>query len=326
MNKPIFILGCTKSGTTLLRNLFDGHPDLFVIPTETHFFQNINYWVSYHFRRTKNQNLTFDEMKANLFNWIKFQNSVNNKIADGFSFKKWDLGILEQELFSTETNTIRELSNTYYNALCKSLYNKNIAPDKRIVEKSVENSEFVFELNQLYPDAKFVHILRNPYSNIVAIRKYISKKNSTSLKHAVYAMYNSYYNLYKNARLFDNYKVIRYEDLITNPTQTMQDLANFVEIEYIPKLLQPSFLSQPWDGNSSSGEKFDSISPGNATKWTNKIWPIEIEIVNTLFDFVLNDYDFEKISNKKSIFRINPGESPKNYLLNRILLYYMPKF
>ena len=35
---PIFILGCTKSGTTLLRNLFDGHPDLFIIPFETHFF------------------------------------------------------------------------------------------------------------------------------------------------------------------------------------------------------------------------------------------------------------------------------------------------
>ena len=34
----VFILGQHKSGSSLLRSLLDGHPDLFVIPVETHYF------------------------------------------------------------------------------------------------------------------------------------------------------------------------------------------------------------------------------------------------------------------------------------------------
>lgn len=32
--------------------------------------------------------------------------------------------------------------------------------DKRVVEKSVENAEFATQLYNMYPNAKFVHIIR----------------------------------------------------------------------------------------------------------------------------------------------------------------------
>lgn len=56
-NGPIFILGCTKSRTSMMRNLFDGHPDLFIVPAESHFFQNIGFWINYFFRRSAPQQL-----------------------------------------------------------------------------------------------------------------------------------------------------------------------------------------------------------------------------------------------------------------------------
>ena len=52
MSRPIFLLGCHKSGTSLLRSLLDGHPDLFVIPIETHFFQATGHWTDYRMRRS----------------------------------------------------------------------------------------------------------------------------------------------------------------------------------------------------------------------------------------------------------------------------------
>lgn len=39
MEKPVFVLGSRKSGTSLLRSLLDGAEGLFVVPCETHFFQ-----------------------------------------------------------------------------------------------------------------------------------------------------------------------------------------------------------------------------------------------------------------------------------------------
>ena len=85
MNEPIFILGCTKSGTTLLRNLFDGHPQLFVVPSESHFFQNARFWVSYYFRRTKPENLSYNEIKQNFINWISYLNETYQDVTDAFT-------------------------------------------------------------------------------------------------------------------------------------------------------------------------------------------------------------------------------------------------
>ena len=72
MDKPIFILGCTKSGTTLMRNLFDGHPDLFVIPFESHFFQNTGRGIEYSYRRTRPTSRTIEDKKEGLISWIEF--------------------------------------------------------------------------------------------------------------------------------------------------------------------------------------------------------------------------------------------------------------
>jgi hypothetical protein len=43
MNQSIFILGAHKSGSSLLRSLLDGHPQLFAIPLETHLFQTAGF-------------------------------------------------------------------------------------------------------------------------------------------------------------------------------------------------------------------------------------------------------------------------------------------
>ena len=44
LNKaPLFICGCPKSGTTLLRSLFDGHPERLVFPMEMKFFRYTDY-------------------------------------------------------------------------------------------------------------------------------------------------------------------------------------------------------------------------------------------------------------------------------------------
>ena len=48
---PIFILGSHKSGTSLLRSLLDGHPELYVIPFETHFMASLGRWIKYSYRK-----------------------------------------------------------------------------------------------------------------------------------------------------------------------------------------------------------------------------------------------------------------------------------
>lgn len=326
MEKPIFILGCSKSGTTLLRNLFDNYPGLFCIPTETHFFHNINVWVNYYFRRTKPQKLTFSQMKENLYEWIRYRNEKEQQISDGFTKGIWDLQVFSNVLNSQNVFDLKQLSDLYIRALYVSIYNENMPEYIEFVEKSVENAEFALEWKLLYPEARFIHIIRNPYSNLVALRKYVGQIGRTRfpvLKGPLYAMYNSYYHLYKNARWISDYKVIRYEDLITDPEGVMKDVAKFLHIPFERILLEPSLLGKKWAGNSTSGERFNSISGENIFKWKKEITNLEIQAINHWFDFILKDYNYAKISPKRSFLFPERKESLKKYIENRLLWKYL---
>lgn len=341
IKKPIFILGCSKSGTTLLRNLLDGHRDLFAIPSETHFFQNIKYWVSYQFRATKPSNIGIDKMKRNLVDWIAYLNKTEDFFADSFTKNRWDIDVLEKYLTALSTENIKGLSDAFWNALYESLNQTELPQNKRIVEKSVENAEFVFEWLKFYPDAKFVHILRNPYSNLVSLRKYLDKQTKNRkvlfprkgvsyfphLRKAVNSMYNSFYFLQKNKRLVENYKVITYEDLISKPEKQMKELSEFLEIEFDEILLQPTLFGKDWQGNSITGQKFTGVSKSGLERWKSDITDFEIILVNRLFDFLLNEYKYEIIQPKNnSIMKRAPKESVINYILNRLMIYYMPTY
>jgi len=331
MNKPIFILGLTKSGTSLLRNLFDGHSQLFTIPSESHFFQNINFWVSYYFRRTKPQNLSYDEMKENLIDWIQLLNQTHQRVTDAFTKGKWDVDIVKQVLRSEQTTDLKQLSNLYMRAMYKGLTGKEYNPSLEFVEKSVENAEFAFEWKELYPDARFIHVLRNPYANLVALRKYAQydpewKNKYPYLKMALYSMHNSFYFLYKNMRMIKNYKIVRYEDLLKKPNETMQELSDWLHIPFEKTLLNPSVLGENWAGNSTSGEQFKGISATNVKKWRNEINKLEIYSINKFFDFILKDFNYEQIEPYQSILFPVKKEKPLTFIQNRLLMRYMPKF
>lgn len=326
MDAPIFILGCTKSGTTLMRNLFDGHPDLFVVPMESHFFEHSKKWVSYYARKTKPQDISFDEIKANMLNWIRFSNEVTQTVTDAFTEGKWNVELFKESLFSQDVNSQKDLFDLYVRSIYKSLHEKDINPEVNFVEKSVENAEFAIELQKIYPKARFIHILRNPYSNIVAFRKYVSPKKFPYLKTVLFSMYNSYYYLLKNIDLIDNYFIIKYEDLISNPEGVMNELANSLNIKFDSKLLSPSLLGEFWGGNSTSKEKFKGVSNKNIDKWKKEITSFEINIINELFENILDKFEIEKIKAPKNIYYPAKKENIKNYFFNRSLWFNFSRF
>jgi len=328
MNKPIFIAGCTKSGTTLMRNLFDGHSSLFSIPFESHFFENSGYWISYFFRRRRPEKLEFDGIKQNLFQWIIKMNKTSDNITDNFIAGKINENLFKEYIFSHNVKNLKELSDLYTKSIFYSLFKQEYSDSLRFVEKSVENSEMALDWLRLYPEAKFVHILRNPYSNIVAIRKYMSQNKFPFLKKAIFAMYNSYYHLYKNLRLINHnqYKVVRYEDVISQPEETMRDVSHFLDIDYSEILTIPTILGEPWGGNSTSGVKFNGVSKMNLEKWKTEITNYEIFLVNEFFGHVLSDFGFSKNETKSSVYKISPKESLKIYLANRALPFFLPRF
>lgn len=322
--EPVFILGAHKSGTTLLRNLFDGHPRLFTIPVESHFFQLKGHWVDNEYRSRKPSNYPPEALIQHYYNWIHRCNETCDPIADAFAKGLFDMDRFQQSMKSKKVQTEKEWMTLYFQSIYESIYAKPIKESIRIIEKSVEHAEFALNIKSMFPKAKFIHIMRNPYANLVSLRKFKSNKfGFPILPRLLKTLYNNYYFLYKNKEWISDYYVIRYEDLLTEPETTIKALCQFVGIKEDPILFRPTFQGKDWQGNSTTGRKFEGIYAGNLDAWKKFIYPIEIYYINRMFDFVLSDYNYEKVFSPGKFWKPVKGESMKRYLANRAYRYFL---
>ena len=81
---PVFLLGSHKSGSSLLRSLLDGHPELAVLPKETHLFQFTNHWVDYRRRRNLPRPLDRQQFFDSLLQQIRNNTSLYYSMYNGY--------------------------------------------------------------------------------------------------------------------------------------------------------------------------------------------------------------------------------------------------
>ncbi len=135
---PFFIVGCVRSGTTLLRDLLRLHPRL-DCPEETHFFR----WG--------------DPFGTPRFNQIYSQNLVLKK--------QRDIDGIDETLFQqiiAGASSRRELAEAYGRTFLQQTGGK-----RRWFDKSPQNVYGMLLISAVFPSARFVHIHRNPL-NVVA--------------------------------------------------------------------------------------------------------------------------------------------------------------
>jgi hypothetical protein len=327
VKSPIFILGSHKSGTTLVRGLLDGVPGLFSIPIETHIFEHLGFWVDYELRRSVPRDLTFDQVLES----IKLRIGKSNQKNSGFSqfggdtldSDQWDLSRLSAFLEKNgkkpfEEKNLEEFITAYFQGLYYSLFGQIPPKNIRLVEKSVENAEFAGFLKNVFPDAKFIHIIRNPYATVVSLRKYNTMRgNYPYLGWIIDALENNYHYSIINPLHVTDYLVVRFEDLITDTETKMREISRFLEIPFDETMLIPTALGKLWPGNSVNGVSFSGVSADPIEKWKNQINPLEIAVVNSNLQHVLDIYGYEKITSRKSVLHPSKKEGIKNFFANR---------
>lgn len=316
---PIFILGASKSGTTLLTALLDGHPDLFVVPMESHFFQYVTgHWVDYALRRVGPAEYNQDEFKARIIRSAELLKQ-DTAPSGGPTYPRLNVESFRKFIQDKEVGDLRGLFDLYMAAWYYSVMEREMPSTIRIVEKSVENAEYAGVIRWLFPQSRFIHIVRNPYANMVALRRFKSKGSYPCLSRLVASLYNSYYYLMKNPITLDNYLVVKYEDLVSDTERTMRKIAAFARIEYTDSLLQPTFMGKSWQGNSSFNRNFNGVSRLTLDRWRKDIKSLEIHIVNSFAGPVIEKFGYEHLTAPRSYLFPIWGEGIRTYVVNRVL-------
>jgi hypothetical protein len=223
MNSPVFIVGCDRSGTTLLRLMLNQSPILH-IPQESKFL------VALH----KNQELYGDFTQA-YQRWFFIRDlQTNQATSKTFTFPIFNLTQEEAEANlakAAPTNFAGAAATMFSTSALK--YNKQRWGDK--TPHQIQNIPF---LAQAFPDAKFIHVIRDGRDVAVSIRKagwrggkileiarYWKKQVEAGRSAGVLLGTNRYFEVF-------------YEQLIEQPETTLKNLCNWLELEYTPQMLK----------------------------------------------------------------------------------------
>jgi hypothetical protein len=251
--KVLFIAGAPRSGTTLLSNLLDSHPDLLCFPMEhgtlERYFWNQNNFDTY--AKTSFISSRIEGQQTILFSnelLESYKKKIKTEYGKDFELDV-DSGLFNQNylkyLDDKETTLKNVLLALGFALKSANKYSENKGTPRYIVFKQPYYTEvFANKVHSLMPDAKFIHILRSPLSRYVSAKKrhadycasvnrklsHINRKNYV-LGHVELDI-SSRYLCRENKKLLglEKYFTVNYEDMVKDSKATIDGISSWLGI------------------------------------------------------------------------------------------------
>jgi hypothetical protein len=277
--KPIpvfFILGRPRSGTTLLRTLFDAHPNV-KIPPEFPIilplyqkFKNVKDW---------------DRETILQFVDLIFKNKAfNNRTLENLH--------IDREAYTNYLLTLEHRGTTEdflksFNYFSYSMFPKTEIT--RIGDKNPVYSIFAKRFLKIFPESKFICIIRDYRDN------YISMKGLAELQMEAPVLSLQVTRWRYAAKLFlelqerypDRFRVIRYEDLVSDQETVMRNLCAHLGIPFDPEVFD--FFKKKEESLSTYPkelvEKYhkslmNPINKGRMNIWKTELTPKQVKLAD----------------------------------------------
>jgi len=287
-----FICGHPKSGTSLLMTLLDSHPQLLVYPEESAYFRRFcRVTAGMSFEQKIAQ---ADQHLLHMFEWDAVdpppsQAGFPDRDYTAFSydairqaFRSWiqKLGYQECSLLPAAMFAYGEISG---------MLTENT---KRWVEKTPYNERFTAQIFSLWPEAKCIHVIRDPRDNYTSYRRKhpdwtpwvfaASWRGSTLLAE-------------RNRRTYgeNRYLVLRFEDLLSEPDAVLERIRMFLVIEDDPVLRQPTRAGRQWGGNSMFGDQFARVSTAPLGRWRESLDDRSLAQLEAALGTIMTRWEYE---------------------------------
>jgi hypothetical protein len=210
-----FLVGCGRSGTTLLQAILSSSKDI-AIPPEIHFFRHV--WMRRHEfgDLVKEQNLR--KLLSHLFGLRYFHDL------------ELSTEVIENKMILTE-RSVRSLFlvllDTYREKLNKV----------RVGEKTPPNIHYVPTILKMFPQARIVNVVRDPRDVVNSLRKVPWSTPSVYGNVRRWKKYVQLHLEYCSSLPQTSYISLRYEDLVTHPSKEVKRLCNFLDVKYSDSML-----------------------------------------------------------------------------------------
>ena len=253
--RPVFICGAHRSGTTLMRDLLDGHPALVVLPAEASYFGDL---------QRRMARLSADDAASLLGQtWLRRLANPNNQPPF------WLLGRSSAEA-SPYLDFARRLL-AWLSACPAPLAAVALAYAGRLdgvtgwIEKTPGTERHLDAIRAAFPEAKVIHVVRAPRDVAASHKALISRadESATGMPAALGALARSCRIAARNVRREPpaRYRIVHYEDLVARRDQVMSEIAAFLAITSHEALLRPTIAGLATVKNSSFPDEGDRLPP-----------------------------------------------------------------
>jgi len=285
-SSPFFIVGADRSGTTFLRLMLNEHPRL-RIPQESHFLIDL-----------------MNEFPFDCILQPEDIEKVFELITEHPRWEYWDVEnfALRELLFSLKLPTLPETIDAIYR-------NLNSKGKHRWGDKTPIYIREIKRIHQLFPDSKFIHIIRDG-RDVCASLQNVRWWGKYTAKWAYY--WQKSVNLGRNAgeKLGTAYYIeVKYEDLVLDTEKILKKICRFIGEEYDERMLsfyKKSFKEIPKVEQKIHTKTLRSPRATDVCRWPKELSLIQIAVI-------------EIVAGKMLDYSGYPRKFPGLYIVTKLL-------
>ena len=264
---PILIIGCRRSGTSLLRTLLSQHSQFAVHPDEPQFIIGLA-------QRFGETNIPADRA----ITYITTHRLCPTEVT---------AEILSARIGSQQTISLQEIVHTYLD-----LWQSESAQLGRVVLKDPYFSFHLPQMKRLFPDATWIHIVRDPRANVSSQRSRWPSANvyecarwwrdTVTASHALCVQE-------KNSAI-----EIAYEALINEPQQTLEQLCKHLTVPYEDSFFSFKHETRMFDAGEGQPRSFSHFDPTRLSLWKKRLTDADIQLVETICSPTMQSFGYSK--------------------------------
>ncbi len=272
---PVFVVGNGRCGSTLLRLMLNAHPQL-AIMGEIHYFDRIV--------RLKQHvaDLSTRENRDRFFAMLPR--------VEGMDY----LADLEAQLDAVRPQLEAHEEPSYelfYRMLMESYARSESA--SRFGDKSLEHVRHLDRLVELFPDAKIIHLVRDPRAVVESMLRMPWAPDDVVANSSKWRV-----NVWAAARFAqssDRMLETRYEDLVTAPERELRRICEFLKEDYDPRMLQyhktagTYIRNEPWKQGTTS-----PVTRSTVEQWRERVPPRRIALIESIAGRLMTRYGYER--------------------------------
>jgi hypothetical protein len=281
MTPFVFLVGCARSGTTLLQRLVDAHPRIAITP-ELH-------WITDYFREPK---------------WLSPEGQVTaEQVAGMTEQKRFRQFEFTREAFQGLLGSGEPVSCPDFLERIFALYGQN--KGKRLVgNKTPAYVRRIPTLHGLWPEAKFIHLIRDGRDVCLSVLNWnhafkTAGRYSTWAEDPVVTTALWWERKVRLGRQAGQslpaalYYEIRYEELVARPAEVCTQLCDFLGVAYDDAMLRFHEGRTRNEPGLDAKKAWRPITPG-LRDWRTQLSPQDVERFEAAVGELLNELGYSR--------------------------------